>query len=65
MHVRYDDAACARAVAPARQSHTHEHARTHHSRSKMFVRDRVDALIDPGSAFLELSQERVFPCAAP
>jgi len=28
----------------------------HESRGKLLVRDRIDALIDPGSAFLELSQ---------
>ncbi|NND83201.1 MAG: methylcrotonoyl-CoA carboxylase [Gammaproteobacteria bacterium] len=28
----------------------------HESRGKLFVRDRIDALIDPGSPFLELSQ---------
>ena len=28
----------------------------HESRGKLFVRDRIDLLIDPGSAFLELSQ---------
>ena len=28
----------------------------HRSRGKLFVRDRIEKLIDPGSAFLELSQ---------
>ena len=28
----------------------------HESRGKLFVRDRINLLIDPGSAFLELSQ---------
>lgn len=28
----------------------------HRSRNKMLVRERVDALIDPGTPFLELSQ---------
>ncbi|MBT8047452.1 MAG: methylcrotonoyl-CoA carboxylase [Xanthomonadales bacterium] len=28
----------------------------HESRGKLLVRDRIDALLDPGSAFLELSQ---------
>lgn len=32
-------------------------ARTQHeSRDKMFVRDRIDRLIDPGSPFLEFGQ---------
>jgi 3-methylcrotonyl-CoA carboxylase beta subunit len=28
----------------------------HESRDKMFVRDRIDRLLDPGSPFLELGQ---------
>ncbi len=28
----------------------------HESRGKLLVRDRIDALVDPGSPFLELSQ---------
>ena len=33
----------------------------HEGRGKMFVRDRVDALLDPGSPFLELSQVPSLP----
>ncbi len=32
----------------------------HISRGKLLVRDRIDALIDPGSPFLELSQLAAF-----
>ena len=32
----------------------------HESRGKLFVRDRINLLIDPGSAFLELSQLAAF-----
>lgn len=34
----------------------------HVSRGKLLVRDRVDALLDPGSAFLELSQLAAHDC---
>ena len=38
-----------------------ERARTKHTdRGKMLVRDRVDALLDPGSPFLELSPLAAF-----
>jgi len=34
----------------------------HQSRGKMLARDRVNALLDPGSAFLELSQFAAWQC---
>jgi 3-methylcrotonyl-CoA carboxylase beta subunit len=34
----------------------------HEGRGKLFVRDRIEKLIDPGSAFLELSQFAAFEC---
>lgn len=32
----------------------------HEAKGKLFVRDRIDRLLDPGSAFLELSQLAAF-----
>jgi 3-methylcrotonyl-CoA carboxylase beta subunit len=34
----------------------------HESRGKLFVRDRIEKLIDPGSAFLEISQFAGYEC---
>lgn len=34
----------------------------HQSRGKIFVRDRIEKLIDPGSAFLEISQFAAWEC---
>lgn len=34
----------------------------HRSRGKLYVRDRIEKLIDPGSAFLELSQFAAWEC---
>jgi 3-methylcrotonyl-CoA carboxylase beta subunit len=43
-------------VAKIRQGGGKKYQQRHESRGKLLVRDRIDALIDPGSPFLELSQ---------
>lgn len=43
-------------VARIRNGGGAKYQQRHESRGKLLVRDRIDALIDPGSAFLELSQ---------
>jgi 3-methylcrotonyl-CoA carboxylase beta subunit len=43
-------------VARIRQGGGEKYRRRHEERGKLLVRDRIDALIDPGSPFLELSQ---------
>ncbi|HEY0903429.1 MAG TPA: carboxyl transferase domain-containing protein [Marmoricola sp.] len=42
-------------LAVVRQGGTESARRKHTDRGKMLVRDRIDALLDPGSPFLELS----------
>src|SRR5689334_11747901 len=42
-------------VARVREGGGAEAKRLHESRGKLFVRDRVEKLLDPGTAFLELS----------
>ncbi|WP_457113154.1 carboxyl transferase domain-containing protein [Marmoricola sp. URHA0025 HA25] len=42
-------------LAVARQGGTEAARRKHTDRGKLLVRDRIDALLDPGSPFLELS----------
>jgi 3-methylcrotonyl-CoA carboxylase beta subunit len=44
-----------RAVAAAREGGGAEARRRHTERGKLLVRDRIDALIDPGAPFFELS----------
>ena len=44
-----------RRTAQARQGGGEQYRRRHSEQGKLFVRDRVDRLLDPGSAFLELS----------
>jgi len=43
-----------------RQGGGKKYQERHHSRGKLLARERVDALIDPGSPFLELSQLAAF-----
>jgi 3-methylcrotonyl-CoA carboxylase beta subunit len=43
-------------VAEIRKGGGEKYQQRHVSRGKLLVRDRIDALIDPGSPFLELSQ---------
>ena len=43
-------------IESIRQGGGEKYQRRHESRGKLLVRDRVNALIDPGSPFLELSQ---------
>ena len=43
-------------VAEIRMGGGEKYQQRHESRGKLLVRDRIDALIDPGSPFLELSQ---------
>jgi 3-methylcrotonyl-CoA carboxylase beta subunit len=43
-------------VAKIRHGGGEKYQQRHESRGKLLVRDRIDALIDPGSPFLELSQ---------
>jgi len=43
-------------IAKVRQGGGEDAKNKHLSRGKLFVRDRINALIDPGSPFLELSQ---------
>ncbi len=43
-------------VAKIREGGGEKYQQRHESRGKLLVRDRIDALIDPGSPFLELSQ---------
>jgi 3-methylcrotonyl-CoA carboxylase beta subunit len=43
-------------VAEARQGGGGKYQERHTSRGKLLVRERIDALLDPGSPFLELSQ---------
>jgi 3-methylcrotonyl-CoA carboxylase beta subunit len=43
-------------VAKIRRGGGEKYQQRHESRGKLLVRDRIDALIDPGSPFLELSQ---------
>ena len=47
-------------VAKIRQGGGEKYQQRHESRGKLLVRDRIDALIDPGSPFLELSQLAAF-----
>jgi 3-methylcrotonyl-CoA carboxylase beta subunit len=47
-------------VAKIRQGGGEKYQQRHESRGKLLVRDRIDALIDPGSSFLELSQLAAF-----
>ena len=42
-------------LAQARQGGGAKYQQRHRDQGKLFVRDRIDRLIDPGSAFLELS----------
>jgi 3-methylcrotonyl-CoA carboxylase beta subunit len=42
-------------LAVVRQGGSENARRKHTDRGKLLVRDRVDALLDPGSPFLELS----------
>ncbi|MBO9348661.1 MAG: methylcrotonoyl-CoA carboxylase, partial [Chloroflexus sp.] len=41
-------------LAEIRQGGGAEQRRRHEERGKLFVRDRIDTLIDPDSAFLEI-----------
>jgi 3-methylcrotonyl-CoA carboxylase beta subunit len=43
-------------VAAVRKGGGEKYQQRHQSRGKLLVRDRIDALVDPGSPFLELSQ---------
>ena len=43
-------------VAEARQGGGEKYQERHVARGKLLARDRIDALVDPGSPFLELSQ---------
>jgi 3-methylcrotonyl-CoA carboxylase beta subunit len=43
-------------VARIREGGGEKYQQRHEARGKLLVRDRIDALIDPGSPFLELSQ---------
>ncbi len=43
-------------VAAVRKGGGEKYQQRHVSRGKLLVRDRIDALVDPGSPFLELSQ---------
>jgi 3-methylcrotonyl-CoA carboxylase beta subunit len=43
-------------VAEIRKGGGEEYQQRHRARGKLLVRERIDALIDPGSPFLELSQ---------
>ena len=43
-------------VAAARKGGGEKYQERHTARGKLLVRDRIDALVDPGSPFLELSQ---------
>ena len=43
-------------VASIREGGGEKNQQRHEARGKLLVRDRIDALIDPGSPFLELSQ---------
>jgi 3-methylcrotonyl-CoA carboxylase beta subunit len=42
-------------IARARQGGGEKYQQRHQSQGKLFVRDRIDRLLDPGSPFLELS----------
>src|SRR5690242_19815601 len=42
-------------LAKARQGGGEKHQQRHREQGKLFVRDRIDRLLDAGSAFLELS----------
>ena len=43
-------------VAAVRKGGGEKYQERHTARGKLLVRDRIDALVDPGSPFLELSQ---------
>jgi len=47
-------------LAAARAGGPEESRRRHHERGKMLARERIEALIDPGTAFLELSSLAAF-----
>ncbi len=42
-------------LAQVRQGGGHKYRQQHEARGKLFVRQRIDRLLDPGSPFLELS----------
>lgn len=54
-HQRALAAALRRSLALARQGGGEKYQQRHREQGKLLVRDRIDALLDPGSAFLELS----------
>ena len=46
---------CVSHIAPSLKGGDEKSRTRHVAKGKMMVRDRIDALLDPGTAFLELS----------